>query len=247
MAEVPDFSRVAEGYSRSRPVYPAELFDWLASVVSRREVAWDTATGNGQAALGLADHFARVIATDRSDAQIRHARKHSHIEYRVAAAEASGLPDDSVDLVVAAAALHWFDLDRFYAEAGRVLREGGVLAAWTYHVAHVEPPFDRIFWPFYRDVVAPHFAGGAHLVDNRYEDVTLPGAAVQAPAFTVSASWTAAEIIEFVRTWSGVDSYRRTTGDDPVRELEPRIREMCGAADARHVLRWPLYFKVSRP
>jgi methylase of polypeptide subunit release factors len=90
--EGPDFTEIAESYSESRPGYPSELFAWLASVVPSRDVAWDTATGNGQAALGLAEHFDRVIATDRCEAQILHAKPHSHVEYRVAQAETSGLP-----------------------------------------------------------------------------------------------------------------------------------------------------------
>jgi SAM-dependent methyltransferase len=165
---------------------------------------------------------------------------------RVAGAEASGLPDDSVDLTVAAAALHWFDLERFYAEVERVLRPGGVLAAWTYHVAHVEPPFDDILWPFYRDVVGPHFASGAWLVDDRYEGITLPGSAIRAPSLFVSIQWTEAQILGFVRTWSGVEAYVRATGENPVDALVPSIRDRCGSPHAVHELRWPLYILASR-
>ena len=131
MSEAPDFSSLSREYAASRPLYPQELFDWLASCVNRREVAWDAATGNGQAALGLATRFDRVIATDRSAGQLEHARPHPRIEYRIATAEESGLPAHSVDLVAAAAAIHWFNLGRFYAEVGRVIRPGGLLAAWT--------------------------------------------------------------------------------------------------------------------
>lgn len=246
MTEGPDYSHVAEYYSISRPGYPEELFEWLASLVERREVAWDTATGSGQAAVSLARHFQRVIATDISEEQIRHAKPHPRIEYRAAAAEASGLPDDSVDLVVSAAALHWFDLDRFYAEVRRVARPGGVLAAWTYHVAYVEPPFDQVFGPFYRDVVAPYFAPGARLVDDRYEAITLPGSAIDASSYWASVNWTSPEILRFVRTWSGVQTYMEATGRNPVPELAPAIEEVCGSPDAVHELRWPLYLKVAR-
>jgi len=242
---VPDFSGFAESYSASRPRYPAELFDWLTSMAPRRDVAWDTATGNGQAAVDLAARFDRVIATDTSEAQIRHAIAHPRVEYRATPAEKSGLPDGSVDLIVAAAALHWFDLPRFYGEAKRVARPGGVLAAWTYHVAHVEPPLDEVLWPFYRDVVGPHFAPGARLVDARYEGIRLPGLALEAPSFTVSVSWTAKEILDFVRTWSGVHAYREATGEDPVSALVGPVEELCGSRDSRHEVRWPVYLRAS--
>lgn len=64
------FSGHAGSYARYRPDYPGELFDYLATLTPRREMALDCATGNGQAAIGLARHFERVIATDGSIAQL---------------------------------------------------------------------------------------------------------------------------------------------------------------------------------
>jgi len=246
MTDVPDFSPLAGAYAASRPGYPPALFAWVASVVERHDLAWDTATGNGQAALGLAAHFDRVVATDCSAAQIAHARLHPRIEYRVGRAESSGLADGSVDLVAAAAAVHWFDLPRFDDEVRRVTRPGGVVAVWTYHAAHLAPPFDAVLGPFYRDVVAPYFAAGARLVDDRYEGITLPGVAIETPSFTVTANWTAAEILAYVRTWSGVRAYAEARGEDPVARLAPEVERVCGPPDAAHRLRWPVYLKASR-
>lgn len=246
MTAFPDFSKVAGSYSKSRPAYPVELFEWLASVAPGYELAWDSATGNGQAAVGLAAHFDRVIATDRSEAQIRHARHHTRVEYRVAHAEASGLPAESVDLVVAAAALHWFDLPQFYQEVRRVVRNGGVLAAWTYHVAHVAAPFDAILWPFYRDVVGPYFAPGARWVDDRYEGIELPGRRLETPPFVAAVRWTASEILMFMRTWSGVQAFIEATGKDPVAAIAPEVKRLCGSGDSVHELQWPLYLRAAR-
>jgi Methyltransferase domain len=142
--DAPDFSRVAREYSASRPGYPAELFAWLAAVSTRHELAWDAATGSGQAAVGLAEHFDRVIGTDGSEAQVLHARPHPRVEYRVARSEGSGLPAESVDLVAVASALHWFDLPSFYDEARRVCRRGGVLA-----VCGPADAVQELRWPLY--------------------------------------------------------------------------------------------------
>ena len=96
------FSGHASGYARFRPRYPAQLFRHLASLAPGHRRAWDCATGNGQAAVALAMHFERVIATDASAQQIENAVAHERVEYRVAPAESSGLDARSIDAVTVA-------------------------------------------------------------------------------------------------------------------------------------------------
>ena len=131
MAEPPvfkdHFSTVAQDYARFRPGYPAALFSTLAGLAPTRDLAWDCATGNGQAAVHLAGHFARVVATDLSQEQLGRAIAAPRIVFRRAGAEESGLDPSSVDLITVAQAVHWFDFDRFDAEARRVLVPRGVL------------------------------------------------------------------------------------------------------------------------
>jgi SAM-dependent methyltransferase len=241
-----DFSPFAEQYARSRPGYPAGLFSYLASLVDRRRLAWDCATGNGQAALGLARYFERVIGTDISEKQLIHAANHPQIEYRMASAEQSGLDDASVDLVTVASAIHWFDLNRFFVEVTRVLRPGGILAAWTYHVGHVEAPFDELFARFYREVVSPYFAPGARLVDDRYAAIALPGMHIDAADFYVSATWTFDEVIAFINSWSGTQQYIQDRGEDPVAVIAGELEALWGKREEVHELRWPLYIRIAR-
>jgi hypothetical protein len=149
-------------------------------------------------------------------------------------------------VVVVAAAIHWLDLPRFYEEAQRVTREGGVLAAWTYHVAHIGPPLDCILWPFYRDVVGPHFAPGARMVDARYEGLSLPGEPLKAPSFSITVRWNADQVLRFVRTWSGVQSYVAVVQKDPVAAIEGAIAGALGGGDSAAELSWPLYIRAAR-
>ena len=90
------FSEVAKRYAGFRPHYPAALFDYLATLVPRSSLVWDCACGNGQATVDLAKLFDRIVATDASKDQIASAKPHPKVEFRVAPAEQSGLPDASV-------------------------------------------------------------------------------------------------------------------------------------------------------
>lgn len=242
----PDYSSYAQQYAQARPTYPVDLFSYLASLVKNRNLAWDCATGNGQAALALTKHFKQIIATDISAEQIKQAIPHPQVEYRVAKSEQSGLEDKSVDLVTVASALHWFDLDSFYTEVQRVVRPGGVLAAWSYHVGYVEPPFDELFLRFYQDVLYDYFAPGARLVDDRYENIMLPREAIDARQFYMIADWNLNQMLAFMRSWSGTQQYIQDRGKDPIELIGDELEEIWDNPDKVHTIRWPLFIRISR-
>jgi SAM-dependent methyltransferase len=238
------FSGHAGQYTRYRPGYPQDLFRSLAALAPDLECAWDCATGNGQAALGLAAHFSRVEATDASAKQIAEAVAHPRMRYSVAAAEASGLPDASVSLVCVAQAMHWFDLERFYAEARRVAKPEAVLAACTYESCRVSPVVDRITGGLYADVLGAYWPPERRHVELGYKDLPFPFTEIQLPAFHMQADWTLEHYRGDLRTWSAVQAYIRKNGKDPLQAIEADLAEAWGGAAAVHSVRWPLNLRV---
>jgi SAM-dependent methyltransferase len=240
------FSGHAAGYARNRPGYPPALFAWLASQSPALDRAWDCGTGSGQAAVPLADHFAAVVATDPSAEQIRNAAPHPRVTYRVAPAEESGLEEGSASLVSVAQALHWFDLPRFWAEAGRVLKPGGLLAAWTYPLMSVTPAVDAVVGRFYDGEVGPYWPPERRLVDEEYRTIAFPWTEVEVPSFAIELGWTLGDLLAYVRTWSAVQRYRKQHGTDPVDGIERELADAWGAADAVHAVHWPLVVRAVR-
>jgi len=234
------FSRLAATYAAYRPVQPLAVLEWAASLVPRRAVAWDCATGNGQAACGLAPFFDRVIATDASAAQIAQATPHARVEYRVAPAEASGLADASVDLVSVAQALHWFDLDAFYREVRRVLAPGGALAVWSYMDPHVVdvPDVDAAFGRFAYGTLGAYWPPERRLVEEGYRTVAFPFDEVAAPPFDLTVRWTLDELAGYLRSWSATARYVDAHGADPVATFVDEVRGTWGDAEMRHAIRW---------
>ena len=173
------FSTQSAGYQKYRPDPPLALFEWLAAAAPGRSLALDVGSGNGQAAVALAEHFDAVIATEPSAAQLAEARPHPRVKYRQESAEAISLAASSADLVVAAQAAHWFDWPRFTAAAGRVLRPGGVLAIWCYDDCEVTAGIDRLRADFSRDVVGPYWPRERRHVEEGYRDLELPVAAAR--------------------------------------------------------------------
>jgi ubiquinone/menaquinone biosynthesis C-methylase UbiE len=239
------FSGVAEGYARFRPGYPAELFAWLAERTPGRRLAWDCATGSGQAALGLAEHFGRVVATDASAEQVAAARPRPGVDFRVAPAERSGLDDHAVDLVTVAQALHWFDVPAFFREARRVLRPGGLLATWCYgNPALPDPALDRALAAFIDGAVGPYWPPERRLILEGYATLAFPFREIAPPPLSLEADLTLAGFAGYLRTWSATTRYVAAHGTDPVDALVAELRPAWGDPDAPRRVRWPLAFRV---
>lgn len=239
------FSAVAAEYSRFRPRYPESLFAWLAGLVPHTRLAWDCATGSGQAAVALAPHFDRVAATDASEEQIARAHAHPRVDYRRASAEASRLDAGSVALVTVAQALHWFDLERFHSEVRRVLAPGGVIAAWCYGLGTVAPEIDIELRWFYEERVGRYWPGERTHVERGYRDLPFPFDELPVPPFTMEASWPLRALLGYLGTWSAVQEARRHEGTDPMDDLA-RLRTAWGDPATLRTMRWPLALRVGR-
>ncbi len=237
------FSRQAAGYAKFRPRYPQKLFDYLRSIAPSRQVAWDCGTGNGQAAVGLASVFDRVIATDASEKQIANAESHEKVDYRVALAENSGIGSETIDLIMVAQALHWFDLDRFYAEARRVLKPGGILAASAYNLLHVEPAIDELVNRYYSEVVGPFWPPERKLVEQ-FADLPFPFHRVDAPRFEMTAQWNLDHLLGYLRTWSSTQRFIAANGNDPLEQIIDDLRAAWGDSHQTRNVTWPLVLRI---
>ncbi len=238
------FSGHAAEYAKFRPHYPDELFEHLASISPRHELAWDCATGNGQAAVGLARHFEKVIATDASAQQIESAEPDKRISYRVAPAEASGIDSASVDLILVAQALHWFDLDRFFTEAKRVLKDDGVLAISSYKVLEITPEIDVIIWKFYRETTGPFWPPERDLVETDYKDIQLPFPELPHRQFEMRTRWNLNQLLGYLRTWSATQRFIAARGFDPVDSLAEELGTVWKNPEEVREIKWPLHLRV---
>jgi SAM-dependent methyltransferase len=242
------FSGQAATYSTFRPTYPAELFEWLADAAPRRERVWDAGTGNGQAAGALAHHFGLVVATDASAAQVAEAAPHPRIEYRVAPAEASGLPAAWADLVTVAQALHWFELRGFFGEAKRVLAPDGLLAVWCYGDPRLDEPIvDGIVHAYNRGTVEQYWPRERNLVLAAYQTIPFPFREVRTPSLSMEAAWTLPQLAGYMRSWSATARYAKALGRDPIDEVEAKLREPWGPGELARVIRWPLTIRAGYP
>jgi SAM-dependent methyltransferase len=239
------FSKQAADYARFRPGYPRELFDYLVSIAPSRRLAWDCGTGNGQAAAGLASVFDAVIATDASEKQITNAELHERVDYLVAPAEDSSIDFGTVDLIMVAQALHWFDLDRFYAEARRVLKSDGVLAASAYNLLHINPAIDEVVNRYYYEVVGPFWPQERKLVEQ-FDNLPFPFHEIDPPKFEMTAQWNLDHLVGYLRTWSSTQRFMAAKGSDPLKQIMGELRAAWGTPEQTRNVIWPLTLRIGR-
>ncbi|MFT6092143.1 MAG: ubiquinone/menaquinone biosynthesis C-methylase UbiE [Pseudohongiellaceae bacterium] len=239
------FSGHAEVYAQARPTYPAELFDYLNSVTSGTDLAWDCATGNGQSAVALAGYFDQVIATDGSAAQIDAAKKMSNIDYRVALAEDVILDPVSADLICVSQALHWFELERFFQVVDAVLKPGGVLAVWSYGIHTIDEKVDKVIGELYQQTLDGYWPHERLLVEQAYKTIEFPYEKIPSPEFTMSLTWTQGQVEAYLRSWSAVQKYIKAYNSDPVVALSDQLKLAWGNEPVRTVV-WPLVFILCR-
>jgi SAM-dependent methyltransferase len=239
------FSLHAADYARFRPVYPPELYAWLAAQAPACRLAVDVGTGNGQAAVALAAHFTRVIGVEPSDAQLANAAPAARVEYRRGAAEATGLDDASADLLAVAQAIHWFKQAAFFAEVRRVVRPGGCLAFWCYGLARVTPAVDAAIHHYYEDLLGAYWEPERKLIEDGYRNITVPFDEIAAPAFAINLSWSLAHLLGYLGTWSPRKRFLAERGKDALELALPGLQAAWGAAGERPVV-WPLSVRAFR-
>jgi ubiquinone/menaquinone biosynthesis C-methylase UbiE len=238
------FSNVSQSYRQYRPAYPRELFKWLAGISPRHDAALDCGCGTGQASIGLAAYFQKVYAVDPSKAQITNAVRNEKVAYNVAPAEATGLYGNSIDLIVAAQSLHWFDIGRFYGEVRRVAAQGAVFAAVSYGLVTVDEKIDELLQHLYYDILGPYWPPERKKVDDGYRTLSFPFREIAVPAFGMKAQWDREHFLGYLSTWSAAEEMRSKNGIDILEMMDAELRQAWGAPAETKLVTWPLHLRV---
>lgn len=131
----------ADKYDRTRPTPPAALLDLLTQLIHMPHPALvvDVGSGTGLSTAIWGERARQVIGIEpNADMRSQAARKlehhpyAAHIEYREGVAQQTGLPDGCADIVTAAQSFHWMEPTAALAEVARILRPGGLFAAYDY-------------------------------------------------------------------------------------------------------------------
>lgn len=239
-----NFSTQASLYSKYRPSYPPELFNFLLSNVNHRETAWDCATGNGQTAKELASHFKQIFATDISQKQLDNAYKAGNIIYSKQPAEQTNFSNHQFDLITISQALHWFNFDNFFTEVRRVGKPGSWIAAWTYPLLRVNANIDIEIEEFHYNTLEKYWDEERKYVDQNYTTIPFPFNEIKTPVFSIEYHWTLEDFEGFFNTWSAVQKYIAANSHNPVHQLIKSVQPHWQGEKMKII--FPIYMRMGR-
>lgn len=165
----------AERYAKGRPDFHANTISHINDYLQldhKFSHALDIACGTGlstKALLAIADN---VYGTDASPEMLSHALLPEKIHYSVAFAEKQPFPDHQFDLITVCSGVHWFDIDKFLAEANRLLKPGGWLLLYENHFT-AEMDGIKLFSNWFRDIYLKKFPSPPRNNDYPWTNETL--------------------------------------------------------------------------
>lgn len=171
------FNALAEQYDAYRPHYPPQALSFLVTLadLDRSSDVVDIGTGTGRIARELAKYVRLVYAVDTATVMLEQLQTAStseglnNIRTIEAPGEATGLQNESLDLVTLAQAFHWMDKSAALKEAGRLLKPQKPMVLLWNQVTNVKDDY-------YTKIVSlikkynPLYKGGADILSIDFPD-----------------------------------------------------------------------------
>jgi len=140
------FSNRVSNYVKYRPNYPHEIIGYLEKTcgLTQASIIADIGCGTGISSRLFLENGNRVIGVEPNGAMREAASEYladfPKFEIVDGIADTTTLPDDLIDLVVAAQAFHWFDPDKTRPEFYRILKPGGhIVLIWNERQLNTTP------------------------------------------------------------------------------------------------------------
>ena len=237
------FSANSQLYQQARPSYPISVMQEIMKHVSEHHFAWDCGAGSGQFTQLLAPYFDYVVATDVSADQLQHAPYFKNVSYQVQSAEQTTFAARSFDLITVAQAIHWFDFDAFYKQVYRTLKPDGILAVVGYGLIQVQDPIiHTLIQDLYFKILNGYWDPERRYIDENYSSIPFPFEALAVPEFNMQYQWSAAQLLNYIQTWSAVKHYQQQNQRNPLQALEAYL-----ARQTDHVwVEFPVLLRLGR-
>jgi ubiquinone/menaquinone biosynthesis C-methylase UbiE len=228
------------------PNYPLEFFNYLTSISPATGYAWDCGTGIGGAAICLSEKYNNVFASDRNQTYIRLAPKRENILYLIEKVENNSIPDNKIDLVTVAQSLHHFKVNYFFKEAKRVLKPGGILAAWCFGEHKINKVFKKHMKSFIKSI-DPFWANDKEILNNGYKKILFPFKEIRTDKrYNLECNYTYYDYFNYLGTLSATKRFIDKNKRDPRLSISQDIIYDWGGLSKLQKVKWPIHLLVGQ-
>lgn len=244
MAAFSDKSFDFKGYQANRPRYPDLLYDTVLQFhKGDRETVLDLGTGPGLSLFPFAYQFKHLVGCDPSEGMIGQAEqawqawkedqqskdklKATDAKFIQSSAEnLEGIADESIDLITAAQAAHWFDPNKVWQEVYRVLKPNGSVAFWGYGTNYLprHPSLAGAMQKYMSSTdedMGRYWPPGRELVENLLNDFPFPSNS------SIMSKWDIDSALRIQHTLSspGIADLAWTRGEAPEEKFRMEVSE----------------------
>jgi len=247
-------SNHANKYAKFRPIVPDNVIDCVLDYLRQKidsnewNIAVDVGCGSGQGTNKLSQYFEKVFGFDVSPAQINEAKNSKHstnVFYEVSAAETlPSIKSNSVHLLTAFEAAHWFDLSEFFLESDRILVKNGIIALIGYFLPEIVDPLNpndqrmtQLVLEIYNDpLLAPYKNSKVVVIEKRYHDVKFPlnYEIVHKDNILDSIRANAQQLIGYLESWSlyqGLAAKDKRIADNYIQQIQIKLKDILNTSD----------------
>ena len=166
--------------------------------------------------------------------------------YSVQPSENTEFHDEQFDIVCIAQALHWFDLDQFWPEVKRVLKPGGLVAAWGYSWFPISAPVDRSIQEEVLEFLGPYWPEQNKLLWDHYRNLSFPFDPIQPPAIEMNVAWDLQQLFGYLRSWSATRRWLEEVGETQFQKAYQRTKAVWGDEKSKKRVKMDFCLVVGR-
>lgn len=145
-----------------------------------------------------------------------------------------------------AQAIHWFDFDGFYAEVRRTLRPEGILAVIGYGLIQLQQPeLQGCIERLYFKTLKGYWDAERRYIDEAYQTIPFPFEKIATSELSMSFQWSAAQLLDYLNTWSALKHYRAKNSDDPLYEIKAFFA-LDDYGNQVFELKFPIFLRLGR-